>query len=207
LTVTYPLEISTDWPIMATTFALRHTQSLSRTGGGKLLAVDLAYPIWVATFQTAAMPHTDCVEFEAILNSLGGASQMFRMWDTRREYPKAYPDGAFTDAATVAEVNVDGIRISLTGLDAGHVITRGDYITMLYGGNRWLIQAAETVTADGSGNSGLFQTNPPPPYGLTVGEDVRFSRADARFRVEPGSAQFTDNQDGTGVIAWTGVQA
>lgn len=207
MTISYPLDLGSDWPLMATTFSLRFRQSLSRTGAGKVTAVDLGYPVWVGTFQTANMSHADCVEFEAVLNALGGAAEMVKLGDTRREYPKAYLDGDFTDMGEILAIDGDGIRISLGGLDAGFVISRGDYFTMLYGGERYLLQAAEAVTADGSGETALFQTSPAPPYGLTVTQAVKFKTPTCRMRIEPGSLAFNDNEDGTGSVSFAVVQS
>lgn len=206
MSITYPLSFSTDWPIMTTSFTLRYRQFFSRNGDGKLNAVDLGYPVWVGSFQTAIMSHAECVEFEALLNSLGGAQQMMLIGDSRREYPAAYPTGAPDPFGAVATINVDGVQLSLSGLAAGQIITRGDYLSMLFGGRRYLLQAVETVTADGSGVTGDFQTSPPPPAGLTVGEVIALNRPTCRMRLEPGSVSFSDNMDGTGTVSFSGVQ-
>lgn len=206
MTVSYPLTLFSTYMIRTTRFQLVYRQTFSRTGDNKSTAVDRGYPVWVGSFESVPLEIDDCIDMEAMLNSLGGMNQLILCRDTRREYPRAYPTGSFTDAASILAVDGDGIRLSLTGLPANFVLSRGDYFSMIYGSRRYLLQAAEAITADGSGVTGLFQTSPNPPYGLAPGQTIMLKLPAARMRVEPDTIAFSDNNDGTGTVSFSAVQ-
>lgn len=206
MSVSYPLDFFDDFPIKTVKFDLRYRQVLSRDGNNQFFGADLAYPLWTGSFVSAAMKESDCVDLQAVLNSLKGVIEVFLAWDTRREYPKRYPTGAFTDSGTVKEIGVDGLGLSLENLPAGFVISRGDRFDMIFGGKRYLLEAAESVTADGSGITALFDTNPPPPYGLEVAQDVEFKKPCCKMQVEPGSVSYNEGEGLTGTVSWNGIQ-
>lgn len=206
MTVTYPVGIFNQYLIRTLQFQLIYRQTYSRNGDNKITAIDRGYPVWAGSFESVPLSIDDCIDLESLLNSLQGMTQMFLARDTRREYPRAYSDGVFTDAASVLAVGGDGITLSLTGLPANFVISRGDYFRMLISGRQFLLQAAEAITADGSGVTGLFQTTPNPPASLLAGQGVTFKLPQIRMRLEPGSISFQDNQNATGTVSFSGVQ-
>ncbi len=208
MSVSYPLDLFDTWPVLTKRFVLGYRQSLSRTGY-QVTGADLADPVWLGSFETVSLQEEQCVSFEALLNSLGGVMETFRARDTRREYPLAQSSGVFTDTGTVAEISVDGTSLSITGLDAGFRISLGDYVTMTYGGNRYLLQCVEPTgaLASGAGLTGLFQTSPPPPYDLAVGQAVNFKLPRCLMRVEPGSVAYNSGEGLTGSVSFNGVQA
>ena len=178
---------------------LQLRQEYSRTAGGVTIGKDFGTGLWKGGFTTSPLFIDDMVDFEAALNSLDGVINTFEAYDLRRPYPKANPTGAFSDTGTIYAVS-GAKALRLTGLDTAQVISRGDYLSFDYGGNRYLHQAMETVTAI-SGVTPFFEVRPYLKTGLVLSPAiaVKLKKPSAVCTLVAGSIQkrMTDGMYGS----------
>lgn len=175
-------------------------QETSGQTGGAVRVRDLGDPIWKMTADCSTLLVDQVTAIQAVIGGMGGAAGTFWAWDPKRQGPLADPSGAIL-GASVARVNSlgsgDARQVSLRGLPAGYVLSRGDYLSWDYtnpvsgSASVALHQVVPaTVTANGSGVTSLFQVHPPVRPGVVVGAlgaVVRLVRAYAEFRIKPGS--------------------
>ena len=207
MSLTFPTaNLFNQYPMRTNKFALTPRQSLSRTAGNDLIAVDFGRQVWMAEFTSLPQTHSDCVEIESYLNALGGATELILARDTRREYPVAYPDGVFNDTGVVASLGGDGKSLSLSGLDANFVLKRGDYFYYIISGRRYLHQVVEAITASGAGVTGAFEITPHYISTLTVSTPVVLKKPTMQMRLTPGSISFADTGRLIGTVSFAGVQ-
>lgn len=169
MTVTYPRTDVLDIDIADQTFALVSRQELgSRSANGTTYGKDFGSALWTVAYTTGPIANDDALAYEALLNSLDGVIGSFEAYDMRRAYPRLYPTGTGANNGVLASVNSNNKAISLSGLVAGQVVSRGDYLSFTYGTSRALHQAVESVTANGSGVTGEFEVRPHLRTGWTL---------------------------------------
>lgn len=168
---------------------LKQRQEMSRTAIGRSIAKDMGPGLWVGGFTTQPLSLDDMLDVEAVLNSLDGIVNTFEARDLRRPYPRSSPAGSFGDTGTIYAVQ-NNKAIRLTGLDAAFVISRGDYLSFDYGGNRYLHQAMETVTAV-AGLTPYFEVRPYIKAGLVLSPSiaVKLKQPSAICSLVPNSVQ------------------
>ena len=207
MSLTFPtVALFNQYAMRTNKFALTPRQSLSRTSAGDLIAVDFGRQVWMAEFTSLPQTHENCVEIEAYLNSLGGATELILVRDTRRENPVTYPDGVFNDTGVIASLGGDGKSLSLSGLDANFMLKRGDYFHYLFNSRRYLHQVVEAITASGAGVTGPFEITPHYIAGVTVSTAVVFKKPNMQLRLTPGSVSFSDTGRLIGTVSFAGVQ-
>lgn len=208
MAVTFPVtDLFTRFNLRTTSFAPAFVQSVSRNRAGSMKVYDMGRPIWKAAYVSVAMTHDDCIEIEAALNSMIGAVGTFYARDTRRDLPRAYPTGVFTDTSTVASIGGDGSSLALQGLPANFKISAGDYFRITVSGQPYIFQAQESVTASAGGVSAAFACMSGYHPAITVGAAVRFKYPYCLMRIEPGSVQFNDNGNILGTVAFNASEA
>lgn len=208
MTITFPnATLFATWPIITTKFRLQPRQSISRQANGMPIAVDFGLAVWTATYISAPLEHGRCVQLEAALNSLDGAINPIFGGDTRLEYPYAYPTGAFTDAGAILAWGGSGKSVSMNGLPAGFIITAGDYFRLATGGVRYLFQAVESITANGSGVTADFEIRPHYPTGASGTPLVFFKKPQMAMIVDPATVAFADEGSLTGTVTFATLQA
>lgn len=172
------------------TFRLFERQEFSRTAGGRTIGKSLGSPLWVTELETYPLPNAQALDFEARLNMLDGVIGTFYAGDLRRMRPAAYANGGFTDAGVeIHTVGENGKSLRLKGLGAGFILTRGDYLSFDYGvaPSRALHQVVESVVADGSGVTPLFEIRPHWRPGVAVDTPVKLNRPEGEFALNPDS--------------------
>lgn len=169
-------------------FTLVERQEFSRQANGITLAKSFGSALWSGEWTTVPLPHDEALDYEALLNSLDGAIHEFYAHDLRRPYPRAHPNGDFTDSGKIAAVGVDGKSLSLKSLPAGLTLSRGDYLAFDYGsGSRALHQVMANVTAGPGGTTGLIELRPHLRPGAQVDAAVSLKKPSAKFILLPGS--------------------
>ena len=168
---------------------LQFQQELSSQGSGGVIAKDMGPALWMADIQTASLKNHLLEELEAAIESLQGSIGTFYCYDTKRWYPKLDPGGSILGASTVKINSVpDNISLSLKGLPAGYVISRGDRFHFTYNTtSRAYHRALETVTANGSGVTAAFAVSPYLRTGAAADQDVTLIKPSAIMRLVPGS--------------------
>jgi hypothetical protein len=194
-------------------FQLVSRQEFSRTAFGTTIGKDLGSAIWFAAYTTISLANDDALKFEAYLNSLDGAVFPFEAWDLRRPYPKSNQTGAFNDTGILNSVNANNKALSISGLDAGFVLSVGDYLsfnyTTAYGTSRALHQVMEGVTANGSGLTSEFEVRPHIRPGWTLSGPttaVRLKKPAGLFTLVPGSVSSRLNGPVNTVVSFKAQQ-
>lgn len=160
------------------------------TEGGEIFTASRGPRLWQAEFSLAAGAHADIDFDEAGLSLLAMPGATFFAYDPRRTGPKDDPDGAILGASAPIITSVAYRDIGITGLPAGYVLRRGDYIGWAYGSSptRYALhRAVTTATASGSGVISAIEVVPPVRPGLTVGTAVTLRRPVCKMVVQPGS--------------------
>lgn len=135
------------------------------TGGGEIMRSQLAPQLWVGEARMGIMTRREAASPDVLLSVLRREGATFFAYDTRRAFPQADPTGAILGASAVTVAsNPNPREITLAGLPAGYVLTRGDYIAWDYGSptvRRALHRVVDaTVTANGTGTTPLFEVSP-----------------------------------------------
>lgn len=204
--ITYPRDdIFSRYMLKTTLFRPFFRQSFSRLAGGALVTSDLGSPVWRAAYVTGKLREDDVVEFEAVLNSLDGAAQVFLATDTRRDMPRLYPSGAFADTGVVHSLGVNGKSLRVSGLPPFFRLVVGDRFSYQISGHHLLHEVQEEVVANASGLTPEFDVFPHLPTVLTASTPIRLRRPVASMRVEPESVQATIGDNLVGTVAFSAI--
>lgn len=183
-------------------FRLVTREEISRTAYGKTIGKRLGSAIWTVEYTTWPIPNDDALAFEAQLNSLDGVTGVFEAADLRRLEPRAYSNGGASDGE-ILTVNANNKAMSLSDLNAGQVVSAGDYLAF----GTAFHQVMQTVTANGSGTTAEFEVRPHIRPGWTVGTVVKLSQPRCQFSLMPDSIQPRANGGLHTVISFKAVQA
>lgn len=172
--LTFPLTFESFWqtlPIAKDTFEISSAVDVSRTGGGEVITAERGASLWTGKIDLGPLTHAEARAIVPLLNLLKRPGATFAVADSARPGPLLNPGGPGT-APTVLALGADPRELSLTGLPAGYTLSRGDRIWFTYAGRGGLHEVVSTVTANGSGQTALFEVNPPLRPGLTPGTSV-----------------------------------
>ncbi|WP_316200401.1 MULTISPECIES: hypothetical protein [unclassified Bradyrhizobium] len=187
-------------------FDLMERQEQSRVALGRTIVKDLGPALWIGTYTSEELLNDAMVDFQAMLKSLDGAIGTFEAWDLRRPWPRLYRDGSASNG-TIASVNANNKAMALSGLNAGQIVSRGDYLSFDYGGKRALHQAMEAVTANGSGATAQFEVRPHIRAGWSAGTAVNLKAPRGIFALVPGSMTPTQTRGVGGKITFQVAEA
>jgi len=188
------------------TFTLMMRQEYSRTASGVTYGKDLGDPLWTATYTTQPLANDEAVAYEAKLNSLDGVIHPFEAGDLRKTAPRLYPAADFNDVAVIETIGTNNKSISLSGLEAGFVLSVGDFLEFDYGTNRALHQIMESVTADEDGTTTEFEVRPHIRAGAEFGAPVRLKNPSALMALQPGSIKVSASGGIHTVISFGAIQ-
>lgn len=174
-------------------FDLDPQQETSRLADGTSIGKDLGPALWFGSYTTEELYNDVLVDYQAVLNSLDGVVNPFEAWDIRRPWPRAYKDGSAHDGV-LASVNANNKALTLSGLNAGQVVSRGDYLSFTYTGGRALHQVMETVTANGAGLSPQFEVRPHLRAGWSLSAAVSLKAPRGLFTLAPKSVVSTQTR-------------
>lgn len=177
--------------IASAPFVLQEYQQLSGLGTGDVLAAQLAPSRWSTSVTLVPERHTVARQIQALIESLNGPMQSFYLYCPTNCYPAADPGGTLLggNTVTIHAVGENNRSLQLDGLPAGYKITAGDALSFDYGSDpvrRAYHRAAETVVADGSGVSPLFDLSHHLAAGVTTGLAVALKKPAAKMFRMPG---------------------
>jgi hypothetical protein len=203
MTITFPrsdilTEVGFGPPLV---FDLVSRQEQSRLAIGTTIGKDLGPALWFGSFTTEELHNDRLVDYQAVLHSLDGIVQIFEAWDLRRPWPLVYKDGSASNGA-LNSVNANNKALSLSGLNAGQVVSRGDYLSFDYGTNRALHQVMETAAANGSGLTAEFEVRPHIRPGWTLASAVNLKAPRGIFTLMPDSVVPTQTRGKFGRLAF-----
>lgn len=179
-------------PIKSVRWKLQRYEELSGFGSGEVLVNELAPPRIVADVALMPMYHDDAAEVQALIDTLDGAINEFYLWRPQKMYPRADPDGSILGAAVpvIEAIGGNNKSLSLSALPAGYVISVGDALAFDFGSSptyRAYHTANETVAADGTGVTPIFEVRPHLRPGVSEGLAVALVRPAAKVIIVPGS--------------------
>jgi len=175
-------------------FDLGESLLSSQTGGGEIITVDNGPRLWSGSVSVPPNYHVPMRQVEALAHTLRQGGRSFFVTDTTAGYPAADPDGTTLGASTpaIASLDADNKRLTIDGLPAGYVLTRGDMLSFTYGSpTRHALHQIVTssVTADGAGLTPLFEVTPFIRPGAAVDAAVTLVQPYCKAVLVPGSYQ------------------
>lgn len=178
--------------IETASLTIQRQRQFSQAGSGTIYRKDMGPAFWIGNLQSVPLYHADAEQVMALLDSMEDALSSFYVWNPALAYPQADPDGSILGSSTptIHTVNADNKRISITGLPAGYVLTRGDKVAVDYNSpsQRALYRIVDaSVTADGSGVTAEFEISPRIRIGTTAGNTVHLVKPAANMMIVPGS--------------------
>lgn len=168
-------------------FQPMYRQELSRQANGVTLIKDFGTSLFTLAATSFPLNNEDAVDFEAMLSSMDNGIGTFHAFDMRRPFPKSKSDGDFSNTAKISSIGINGKSLALSGLPAGMVLSRGDYLAFDVPGWRALHQIMETVIASGAGVSPTVEVRPHLMVGSAVGADVDLKQPATVMMLVPGS--------------------
>lgn len=194
---TFPLSESTfvgALPIQSMTFDLPEAVEVSETGGGEILTADLGTRLWQGEVTLGKMTPDEAADALAIIDVARRAGGSIMAWDKSRPGPRADLAGGVLGAAAVklAAVTVAAREVKLSGLPAGYLLQRYDYLAFSYGSNpvRYALhRCVRSRAADGSGNLDWTEVVPNIRPGWAVNAPVTLLQAACKAIIVPGSVQ------------------
>lgn len=192
MTLSFPLsrlEFFSLLPISEFTMDLPETVEVSQSAGGELFAANLGARLWRGTVTLGRLTYAEAGEVEGLIDVLREAGNTFLAYDTRRPYPLASGVSA-GGAVSIRTLNGNNRGLSLQGMPAGYVLTRGDYLEFDYGASpqrKALHRILEGTVANGSGNTVAFDVTPNIRPGAVVGASVNLTRPAFKAQIVPGS--------------------
>lgn len=191
--LTFPLsaeEFADLLKIESVAWNLIRAETVSPFGSGEWLTRNLAPSYFEADVSTVRMLHPAAYAIRSLIDTLG-SSATFYLYNPAMKYPASDPTGASTgagDGISIKTINSDQKRIELQGLPAAFRIYPGEFIAIEYdSGRRFLVSAVEQETADGSGDTSLFEVRPHLVESIAVNDTAFLAKAGAKMKIIPGT--------------------
>lgn len=168
--------------IATSEFYLNVPRELNRTSGGVVIPSLLGFPYFSGSLNITLAQHRD-TGYEVDLMRLQRPGQVFEVYDNRFNGPRADPGGVTLGASspTLSAIGGDNQSISISGLPAGYVLSKGDYIGWSNtDGTLALHRAAENVTASGTGVAAGIDVEPLVRPGTATGRSITLVRPTCR---------------------------
>jgi hypothetical protein len=199
MALTYPLALA-DFadilPISSLSFHLPAQVVQSRTAGGEQLTADVAERLWSGRMTLGRLTKAEAGRPEVLIELIRQAGRSFLIYDRHRTNPRLDPTGAIlgSSSVTILALGGDARELSLAGLPAGYVLSAGDHLSFAYTHLSVSRQALHrivtpTVTADGSGETPLFEVVPALRQGAAITAPVTLKKAACKAVAVAGSIE------------------
>lgn len=157
----------------------------AQLSGGQIIRASLGAALWRGDVELRTNYHAQQAGLEARLARLSRPGQTLLAWDPRHNGPIADPGGVWLGAAApvIHTLDPDNLRLRVSGLPAGYVLSRGDYLGFTYGSNptRYALHRLDqSATASGAGLTPLFEVAPHIRPGAQTGAAVALIRPPIR---------------------------
>lgn len=168
-------------PIRAFRMKPGDNRTFTETGGGELISAGRGQRLWQGEVTLDLDIHSTIAGLDATLSLLEQTGASFLIYDPRKPYPSMDPSGSIISGASpvIATLNANNRELTVSGLPAGYVITRGDLIGWTYGANPLRYAVHRVVTggaANGSGVSPSLEVTPFVRQGVSTGAAVSLVR-------------------------------
>ena len=151
-------------------FVPQYFMARSVTGGSLPQVIQLAPPIWRASYSVETLDREDTGTWEAWLHSLRAGLRTFKATPPKGRWPRAYPRGftgltvsgvAFTGSGTLTAIGTNRDEVTIGSLPVGFKIALGDWFSLNVGSRHHLHRFVEAATASGSGVVSTVSIEPP----------------------------------------------
>jgi hypothetical protein len=195
--LTFPLDLATFFEAfcpISTTFELGEAVIVNETGGGEILRSDYGTRLWYGTVTLAPSRPVAIENIKALIRPLQDSRASFLLYPRHKR--RATGGGALTEP--IGQINslpANNRLLTLKGLPASYVITRGDFLSFIYGSSpsRYAFhQVVESINANGSGVTGEFEVVPPIRPGALVNHNVQFNKPRLKAIMVPGSLSISE---------------
>lgn len=154
---TFPVSLANFFTALgkaAATMDLRESLAVGDTHGGATFPIDFGPRLWSGSVSTRLYKHADVAEAAGLMDLLRRGGSTFYVTGAVNAAPKADPTGSILGAATVTiTAKPSNQELTLGGLPASYVLTRGDMLSFSYNSATQfaLHRVVDTVTASGGG--------------------------------------------------------
>ena len=172
----------------------------STAGDNTTIVKSMADPVWTGHGASKWLTANELRYWRGRMAGLDNGRKMFLGYDSTACYPALYPKGSwptgadFNGIAAVKAIGEDGVSVSLSGLPPGFEGSIGDMASAAYGADDpqalVLWRLVENFTADGIGETDLFEVRGAIPLDLAVGDVVALKRPSCHMILQPGSVKF-----------------
>ncbi len=202
MALTWPLPLSEFFeglPVSRITFRLGNANTFSETGGGDVIPHQRGPRLWQGRIVLDKDYYPEIAAIEARLALLEEPGASLLLWDIRQPSPFADPGKAILGAAApvIAALNANNRELDISGLPAGYVISRGDFLGFTYGANptRYAFhRVAAGAVADGAGLASGIEVRPFIRPGAALGAAVTLG--DPVLKAVITSAQYGEGRSG-----------
>lgn len=175
-------------PIRAFRMKPADNRTSSETGGGEFISAGRGQRLWQGEVTLDLDIHAQIAGLDAKLSLLEEAGASFLMYDPRKPYPSADPDGSILSGSSpvIAELENNNQQMRISSLPGGYVITPGDLVGWTYGSNPVRYALHRVVvggTADGSGLTPKLQVTPFIAPGAQLNAAVTLIRPPIKARL------------------------
>ncbi len=196
MSLTFPL-VQADFIdlLMVGSFAIDCPERVetSVTAGGDRLDREIGPRLWQGSISLGRMTPAEAAEAAALIDLVRGAGASFLIHDLHRPYPAGDPAGMILGAAapTVSAIDPDRRTLTVGGLPAAYVLSRGDLLGLSYGAaplRRTLHRIVTGGIASGAGSVSI-EVVPALPTPILTGAPVELSRPAITARIVSGSTR------------------
>ena len=208
----FPFDLLDDFPGWANEFGLLRREEQSRTAGGVTIVKDMGEPLWQAAYATTVLTPNELDYWRARLDVLDGGQQQFKAYPLSRCFPIKYPNGSWPtgsgfsgDSATISARWNSGKELTISGLPAGYIVSRGDFLRI---GSRNLHRVVNREVADGSGVAAGVEVRPHFWPETEPGDALSVRKPYCLMTIVPGSiSTAADLATGKGAISFRAIEA
>lgn len=212
MSITFPVDIITDFPGWSTRFEIDWQQQFSMTRGGRTIVKEIAPARWRAAYRSRSMRPNELDAWRARLDVLENGMTTFRGFHKARCYPIADPNGTIigaTPTLTISAIGVDNKTVKIDGFPPGYVLSVGDMVSYETSApERFLHRIVAGGTADAGGETGWLEVRPWLAYGLELGDAVTVLKPWVPMCIVPGSISTdADAATGRGTVGFEAMEA
>jgi hypothetical protein len=194
MAITYPLAAADFWErlrfIGRPAFVPQHNRKQSMSVGGDILSSVYGRPKWSINVTLAGGWHNRNLLEEADVMHIGSRDGTILAYDLRRPFPATDPYG-WKLGENVVNVKTKGSNnrsVSLEGLRAQFILTKGDKLSILYDTDKYfLCEVMETIQADNNGDTDEFEIWPYIPDNVAVSDVVTLRKPCGKFKLVASS--------------------
>lgn len=194
--------------IGANSLKLMNRSEQSRAKSGLTRVGILGPDLWVGDWASVPKRVDEIEKLHARLNACDNGASLFWGFHMGKLTPAAHPSGASN--GSILSLNVDNTHMALDGLNAGQVLTMGDFISFPYAEGAFQafhqIVSPTTITANGSGATAEFEVRPHIRPGATTGTTVLINYPMAQFFIDPGSISMNTVDALFSTVSFRGIQ-